>query len=162
MRLMHQTPPTPHKPFALIVDDDRDLSEAFAMALSLVGFTTEIVNDSTQALKRIAEGKPDIVTLDMQMPRLSGAEVLRLIRADDQIKQVRVILITANERASATEEIERMADVILIKPIMFSQIKEIAARLVHLPDDPDDDDPAAEKTNARRFPINPKPPLDLM
>ena len=39
-----------------------------------------------------------------------------------------------------------------------------AARMVHLPDDDDDDnaDPAAEKTNDRRFPINPKPPLDLM
>ena len=161
---MQQTPATPHKPFALIVDDDRDLSEAFAMALQLVGFTTEIVNDSTQALRRIAEAKPDIVTLDMQMPRLSGTEVLRLIRADEQTKRVRVILITANERASASEEIERMADVILIKPIMFSQIKEIAARMVHLPDDDDDDnsDPAAEKTNDRRFPINPKPPLDLM
>ena len=127
---MHPQQPTQAKPTALIVDDDKDLSRAFAIALDLVGFETEVINDSTKAIDRITTQKPDLVTLDMQMPQLSGAEVLRRIRADEQIKRVKVILITANERASSTEELARMADVILIKPITFSMIKEIAARLV--------------------------------
>jgi CheY-like chemotaxis protein len=156
---MQHTPPTAPKPTALIVDDDKDLSEAFAIALELVGFETKIINDSTKALERISAHKPDLVTLDMQMPNLSGTEVLRLIRADEHIRRVRVILITANERASATEEMERMADVILIKPVTFSQIKDIAMRLVHLPSDEDDapDAPPFDKSSIDR-----KPPLEFM
>jgi len=150
MKLMQ---PALHKPTALIIDDDKDLSEAFAIALDLVGFDTEIINDSTKAIERISAHTPDLVTLDMQMPHLSGAEVLRLIRANEQIRRVRVILITANERASATEEMERMADVILIKPITFSQIKEIAARLVQPPDETAADMPST--------PAN-EPPSDTM
>ena len=149
------------KPTALIVDDDKDLSEAFAIALELVGFDTEILNDSTQAIQHLTAHLPDLVTLDMQMPNLSGTEVLRLIRADEQIKRVRVILITANERASATEEMERMADVILIKPVTFSQIKDIAVRLVHLPDDPDDDKPEPAPSAAPADPTDSLPPIQI-
>ncbi|MEO8395103.1 MAG: hypothetical protein ABI700_19050, partial [Chloroflexota bacterium] len=102
----------------------------------------------------------------------SGAEVLRLIRADEQIKRVRVILITANERASSTEEMERMADVILIKPITFSQIKQIAARLVQPPNDeasadadPEasaDADPDAGNERFDKSSIDRKPPIEFM
>lgn len=160
---MQPIKPAHPKPTALIIDDDKDLSEAFALALDLVGFETEIINDSTQAIERISAHKPDLVTLDMQMPRLSGAEVLRLIRANEQIKRTRVILITANERASSTEEMERMADVILIKPITFSQIKQIAARLVQPPNaESDPANPEAENERFDKSSIDRKPPLEFM
>ena len=118
------------QPTAIIVDDDKDLGEIFSIALNSVGFTTEHVNDSRQALERITARHPDLVTLDMQMPYLSGDEILRQIRADEQLKSVKVILITANSRASESKEIERLADVILIKPITLSEITRFAKRLI--------------------------------
>lgn len=117
-------------PVAMIIDDDRGLSEAFADALDIVGFETTIINDSREAVERIAAEQPALVTLDMQMPNLSGADVLRSIRADERLRRVKVILITASERASASEELIDLADIILIKPVTFSQISEMAARLV--------------------------------
>ncbi len=117
-------------PVAMIIDDDKGLSEAFAVALDIVGFETRIVNDSRVALERITAEQPALVTLDMQMPNLSGRDVLLGIRADERSRRVKVILITANVRASATEELVDLADIILIKPVTLSQISEMAARLV--------------------------------
>lgn len=117
-------------PVALVIDDDKNLSEAFAVALDIVGFETSVVNDSREAMARIAAEQPALVTLDMQMPNLTGADLLRQIRANEQTRRVKIILITANERASATEALVDMADLILIKPVTLSQISEMAARLV--------------------------------
>lgn len=117
-------------PVALVIDDDKNLSEAFAVALDIVGFETSVVNDSREAMARIAAEQPALVTLDMQMPNLTGADLLRQIRANEQTRRVKIILITANERASATDALVDMADLILIKPVTLSQISEMAARLV--------------------------------
>jgi CheY-like chemotaxis protein len=81
-------------------------------------------------MKRINARKPLLITLDMQMPLVSGMDILREIRADDELKHIKVLLVTANERASDTQEIDLLADIILIKPITFSQLKEMAGRLV--------------------------------
>jgi DNA-binding response OmpR family regulator len=118
------------KPIALVIDDDRDLSEVFSLALDFAGFETEVINDSTLAMARITAQKPALVTLDMQMPHVSGSDLLRLIRADDTLKHTKVLLITANERIKDTQEIDLLADVVLIKPITFSQLKDMAGRLV--------------------------------
>lgn len=120
------------KPVALVIDDDKSLSLALATVLDIVGFETDVVNDSRVALERIRSEKPVLVTLDMQMPVVSGSEILRGIRDDAQLQGTRVILITANARTSAIEEIEALADVILTKPLTLSQISQIATRLVPL------------------------------
>ncbi|HEX2621208.1 MAG TPA: response regulator [Phototrophicaceae bacterium] len=123
------------KPVALVIDDDKNLSEVFSMALDHAGFETEIINDSTQAMEYITTRKPALITLDIQMPLISGIDILRWIRADEQLKHIKVLMVTANERASDTEEIDLMADLILIKPVTFSQLKEMAGRLIQtLPD----------------------------
>lgn len=119
------------KPSAIVIDDDKGLSQALATVLDIVGFETEVINDSRIALQRIGEGLPDLITLDIQMPVISGSEILRGIRADERLRHTKVILITANARPSATQELEEMADIILTKPITLSQISQFAARLVH-------------------------------
>jgi two-component system alkaline phosphatase synthesis response regulator PhoP len=118
------------KPTAIIVDDDRNLSEIFSIALDAAGFATERVMDSRRALERIAAQKPDLITLDMQMPYLSGDEILRQIRADETLKAIKVIMITANSRVAEVKDIERLADVILIKPVTLSQVMNFAKRLI--------------------------------
>ncbi len=119
------------KPFALIVDDDEGLADGFATALELVGFETEQITDSRLTIDRMKSRLPAVVSLDLQMPFLTGAEVLRLIRAEPQFADVKVILVTANERAAERENIDGLADIILIKPITFSQIKDFATRLIY-------------------------------
>jgi DNA-binding response OmpR family regulator len=120
----------PKRSLAIIVDDDTSLATTFALSLEMVGFLTEIIQDSRQAMKRIEEAKPDLVTLDMQMPYVSGPDLLRQIRGHEMLSKTKVMLVTANGRIGEEADLNLMADVILIKPVTFSQIKEFATRLI--------------------------------
>ncbi len=119
------------KPLALVVDDDLSLGEMFGMALELAGFEAEVIHDARLTIEHMTARKPALVSLDMQMPHMTGAEVLRKIRADARFTGVKVMVITANGRAAEEAIVRELADIILIKPVTFTQIKEFATRLTH-------------------------------
>jgi DNA-binding response OmpR family regulator len=112
---------------ALIIEDDRDLALIFAQALQAAGFATGIVRDGDDALARLAVATPDIVVLDLHLPRTSGADILREIRADERLAQTRVIVATADPRMA--DMLQDQPDLVLLKPISFSQLRDLAARL---------------------------------
>jgi len=112
---------------ALIIEDDRDLALIFAQALQAAGFATGIVRDGDDALARLAVVTPDIVVLDLHLPRISGADILREIRADERLAQTRVIVATADPRMA--DMLQDQPDLVLLKPISFSQLRDLAARL---------------------------------
>lgn len=118
------------KPRALVVEDDPHLNETFAMALEIAGLSVERVADSRKALDRIHETMPNVITLDMQMPHVTGRELLTAIRNDPALNRIKVIMITAEQQASRDTALDGMADVILIKPVSLSQIMEMAQRLL--------------------------------
>ncbi len=120
------------KSLVLVIEDDPSLSALFASVLEMIGFEVEMIQDSREAMTRIAQRRPALVMLDMQMPHVTGQEVLRQIRADERFRALKVMMVTANARAAEQEELERLADVILIKPVTFDQIKEFTLRLVPL------------------------------
>lgn len=113
--------------FALIIEDDYDASFIFAEALQAAGFETEIIRSGDTALARLAVATPDVVVLDLHLPRAAGTDILRQIRADVRLAGTRVIVATADPRMAETLEDE--ADLILIKPISFSQLRDLSARL---------------------------------
>lgn len=118
------------KPIALVIEDDANLSILFASVMEMIGFESEIVEDSRTAMTRIALRQPSLVLLDMQMPYITGQDVLRQIRADERFAKLKVMMVTANSRATDEQDLETLADVILIKPVTFAQLKEFALRLV--------------------------------
>jgi DNA-binding response OmpR family regulator len=113
--------------FALIVEDDADLSIIFAEALEAAGFATEIVKDGQVALERLDAEVPDVVVLDLHLPHVSGADILEQIRGDERLADTRVIIATADPREA--DALEGQADLTLIKPISFSQLRDLAKRL---------------------------------
>ncbi|MBC7870131.1 MAG: response regulator [Chitinophagaceae bacterium] len=115
---------------AVVVDDDVALGDVFGFALGVIGFEVEVIKDSRLALERIIARLPDLVTLDLDMPHISGAELLRQIRADKRLAAVKVMMMTGNGRAAQEMGVEELADVILIKPVTYTQIKDFALRLV--------------------------------
>jgi CheY-like chemotaxis protein len=115
------------KPFALIIEDDEDLATIFAEALQAAKFETEIIRDGQEAIARLAETIPVVVVLDLHLPRVSGADVLRQIRADERLAQTRIMVATADSLMA--EKLREQADLILLKPISFSQMRDLAARL---------------------------------
>ena len=81
-----------HKIF--LVDDDRNILLSVSMALEAEGFEVKTFNDGETGLKAIIEGEPDLVILDVKMPRMDGIEVLSKLRDDSSIP---VIFLTSKD-----------------------------------------------------------------
>lgn len=80
------------KPQILVIDDEKDVCNIFEKSLTQEGYTVFTALDGASGLKIIKEKKPDIVLLDLKMPRMDGIEVLRNIKKID--KNIVVIIIT--------------------------------------------------------------------
>ena len=116
---------------ALIIEDNSDLAVIFSQALQAAGFATGIIQDGDQALARLAITTPDVVVLDLHIPCVSGVEILRRIRTDVRLAGTRVIVATADMRA--TDMLQDQADLVLIKPVSFTQLRDLAGRLASPP-----------------------------
>lgn len=112
---------------ALIIEDDEDLALIFAEALRAVGYEVETITDGLKAQQRLDEVAPYLVTLDMHLPHLSGAALLNKIRMEERLRNVIVIMATADARMAETYA--NQADFVLIKPISFVQLRDLTARL---------------------------------
>jgi CheY-like chemotaxis protein len=78
----------------LVVDDDPDARDFFITVLEDNGYATVSARDGNEALDRIGEGLPDLVTLDITMPEKSGVGVYRKLREEDEFKAIPVLIIT--------------------------------------------------------------------
>jgi len=116
------------KQTALIIEDDYDASTIFATALQVVGFDTEIIASGEEAVERLKKVVPDLVMLDLHLPRVVGTDILQQIRSDERLKDTLVIIASADARMA--DMIRADADLVLLKPTTFSQVRDLAARLV--------------------------------
>ena len=114
------------KPLALIIEDDLQLNTIVSIALR-ADFEIESLIDGNAGLERLKQTIPNVVILDLNLPGVSGKEILRSIRADERLSKTRIILTTADERQAET--LREEADIILLKPVSPSQLKELALRL---------------------------------
>lgn len=115
-------------PLALVIEDEVDLAEIFEKALTAAGYEVEIIRDGILAQERIKQIIPVMITLDMHLPQISGATLLRQIRADERLNKTRVVVTTAD--AQMGERMRGEADLVLIKPITFTQLRDLTARLL--------------------------------
>ena len=84
------------KPFVLIIEDEAYLADIYALALQAVEFETDVASDGDMALSKLAEVIPDLVLLDLHLPRVAGRDILKYIRSDERLKDLKVILTTAD------------------------------------------------------------------
>jgi len=112
---------------ALIVEDDEDAGIIFSNALHDAGFDTEIIQTGDEALIRLDNVTPDLVVLDLELPRVPGVEILRRIRANVRLTKTHVIIATAFPDMAMGLEDE--ADLVLVKPVSFAQLRDLATRL---------------------------------
>jgi len=118
------------KPVLLIVDDNPTNVELLAAQLKPYDYDLRFAYDGDEAIKKISEEPPDLVLLDLMMPRLSGYEVCQRIKKDKNTQLIPVIIITAlkdlNDKIKA---IEMGADDFLMKP--FNKV-ELVTRIKSL------------------------------
>ncbi|WP_170323874.1 response regulator transcription factor [Cryptosporangium phraense] len=114
----------------VIAEDDPDIRAMITEKLSRAGHQVTATEDGAAALVEVRRKVPDVVVLDMQMPGLSGLDVVRLLRADRSTAEVPVIMVTSHSQPQYIgESFNSGVNDFLAKP--FSP-KELAARIEHL------------------------------
>ncbi len=115
------------KPFALIIEDDRDIVSLFRHVMDLAGYRTEIVLHGEVAVDYLSKSKPDIVLLDLGLPGVSGVEILKMMQADERLKHVPVVVITAHSHLIETLPVK--PQLVLIKPVNIEQMSNLVLRI---------------------------------
>jgi two-component system alkaline phosphatase synthesis response regulator PhoP len=82
----------------LVVDDEIYIVHILDFSLGMEGYEVLTALDGEQALERVRNDKPDLIVLDIMMPKLDGYEVCRTIKADPETRNIPVILLTAKGR----------------------------------------------------------------
>ncbi|MFH2067375.1 MAG: response regulator [Pseudomonadota bacterium] len=119
------------KKIILVVDDDPDLVESVSLKLESENFVVEKAYDGVEALEKIKEKQPDLVLLDVMMPKKNGYDLCDELKTDDQYKDIVVVLLTAvGDAVTSTNYTHidgktNMADDFIPKPIDLDKLVEI-------------------------------------
>lgn len=114
----------------LLVDDDRDIIESMRIALEAKGHEVLVAHDGNQGLATVEREDPDLVILDMMMPKRSGFLVLEKLRRTRRVP-IRVIMVTANEGSRHKAYAEMLGvDDYLRKPFPMDRLMESVTRLL--------------------------------
>ncbi len=107
----------------LVVDDEPNIVLSLEFLLERAGFAVRTATDGEQALHAIEESPPDVVVLDINMPRLNGYEVCERIRANPDWAGVRVLMLTARGRDVEREKgLALGADDYVTKPFATQEV----------------------------------------
>ena len=91
-------------PKILIVEDDPFLSEMYSTKLIQEKFEVDFATDGKEAIKKAREARPDLILLDIVLPKMDGFEVLAEIKKDPQLRNIQVIALT---NLGQKEEVEK-------------------------------------------------------
>lgn len=106
------------KPHVLIVDDEEDIVDLLSYNLKKAGFRISTAADGKEGIERAQADQPDVIILDIMMPRMDGLEACRRIRADAVLRSTPILILTArSEEQDHVESLDVGADIYLPKPI---------------------------------------------
>ena len=92
----------------LLVEDDRFLRRACEVSLRQRGFVVTTAADGEEALRKVRAEVPDLILLDLLMPKMTGTEVLKALRAEEATKEIRVLILSNSSREQDVEEIKTL------------------------------------------------------
>jgi DNA-binding response OmpR family regulator len=107
----------------LIVDDELNIVTALEFLLQKSGYEVMAAQNGDEALKRIESFAPDLVLLDVMMPRISGYEVCRRMRERPDWKHIKIVMLSAKGReAEVSKGVSLGADLYVTKPFSNSEL----------------------------------------
>ena len=114
----------------LLVEDDTALSAVYRSRLEIEGFDVRGANNGEDALSATVEYRPDLILLDVMMPKISGFDVLDILRNTPETANVRIIMLTALSQPKDRERAESLGvDDYLVKSQVV--IGDVVARVKH-------------------------------
>lgn len=125
----------------LVADDEPDILEIIGYNLTAEGYDVLYAKDGEEALTRAKESMPDLIILDVMMPRRTGMEVCRLLRAQEAFNDTLIIFLTAlNDELSHVKGLEFGADDFISKPVsprvLVTKVNSLFRRVNKAEDNP--------------------------
>jgi two-component system alkaline phosphatase synthesis response regulator PhoP len=123
--------PRPDAPTILVVDDEEDLLDLLEYNLKQEGYHVLLARDGVEALDAARENDPDLIILDIMMPKMDGIETCRRLREDAHLRTIPIMMLTARtEEEDQVAGLDVGADIYLSKPISVSVIVSQAKALL--------------------------------
>ncbi len=118
----------------LIADDEQNIVISLEFLMKREGFTVCIAADGQEAIDKVRSEAPDLVLLDIMMPRKNGYEVCQEIRSDPQLQGTRILMLTAKGREmEVTKGLAMGADAYMTKPFSTRELVTKVKSLLDLP-----------------------------
>jgi len=115
----------------LIADDEPNIVISLEFLMKREGFEVLIANDGEEAVQRIRADRPDLVLLDVMMPRKSGFEVCQEIKSDPALADIRILMLTAKGRdTEVAKGLALGADAYMTKPFATKELVERVRELL--------------------------------
>lgn len=114
----------------LLVDDEKDLVEIMKFRLEANNYTVICAFDGQEALEKAKNENPDLIILDLMLPKIDGYKVCRMLKFDEKYKKIPIIMFTARAQESDRKLGEEVgADAYITKPfdlqVLLDKIKEL-------------------------------------
>ena len=107
----------------LIADDEQNIVISLDFLLRREGFEVLVAADGEEALAKIRSDRPDLVLLDVMMPKMNGFDVCQALRADPELASIRVLMLTAKGRdTEVTKGLGLGADAYMTKPFSTKEL----------------------------------------
>jgi len=114
----------------LLVEDDETLAQVYKQRLELEGFNVQHVNNGENALDAAVKFLPDLILLDVMMPKLNGFDVLDILRNTPSTHNIHIIMLTALSQPKDAERAKELgADDFMVKSQVV--ISDVVARIKH-------------------------------
>ncbi|MFL6213038.1 MAG: response regulator [Blastocatellia bacterium] len=114
----------------LLVEDDPDTQTALAMLFEMEGFEVITASDGEEAYLRAVSESPDLIVTDINMPKVNGLDLIRLVRSDGRIEGIPIVAMSAVEKQYLNHAMELGAIAVAQKPIEFDHFISLVARIV--------------------------------
>lgn len=122
----------------LIAEDERDIRDLIAFSLRYGGFEVVEAANGQEAVDRAVEVKPDLILMDVRMPKMTGYEACKKLKAIDGMKHIPVIFLSAKgQEAEIQQGLDAGAEEYILKPFapdeLASKVREVIERITKKP-----------------------------
>jgi DNA-binding response OmpR family regulator len=114
----------------LVAEDERDIRELIAFTLRFAGFDVELALNGADAVDKAVVGRPDLILMDVRMPKMTGYEACREIKKNPEVQMIPVVFLSAKgQESEISEGLNVGADDYILKPFapdeLIEQVKQI-------------------------------------
>ncbi len=114
----------------LVIDDEPDVVRLIVKVLSGRGHTVQVARDGAKALERVRHEPPDVVLLDSDLPKITGAEVCRKLKADPLTAALPIVMMTTSYIDIVGFDIAGGPDAYLVRPFVREVLQNVVERVI--------------------------------